>query len=85
VEEARQYSAVIGQILFVVFLWAAFALCAYNLLDAFKNGVVFVRTTEYQKAKSSRLFWFAVLANIPLTIMFFGLAILMTLGLFGLV
>jgi hypothetical protein len=75
----------IGQILFVVFLWAAFALCAYNLLGAFKNGVVYARTTEYVKAKSSRLFWFAVLANIPLTIMLFGLAILMTLVLLGLV
>ena len=75
----------IGQILFVMFLWGAFALCAYNLLDAFKSGVVYVRTSEYQKAKSSRLFWFAALANIPLTIIAFGLAILMTLDLFGVV
>ena len=84
-EEARQYPAVIGQILFVLFLWGASALCAYNLLDAFKSGVVYVRTSEYQKAKSSRLFWFGVLVSIPLTIIAFGLAILMTLGLFGLV
>ena len=75
----------IGEIPFVVFLWAAFALCAYNLLGAFRNGVVFDRTREYLKAKSGRSFWFVVLASIPLAIMLFGLATLMTLGLFGLI
>ena len=75
----------IVQIIFVVFLWATFALCAYNLLDAFKSGVVFVRPSDYQRASTGRQFWFAVLANIPLTIIVFGLAILMTLNLFGLV
>jgi hypothetical protein len=76
---------VIENISFVVFLWAMVGLCAWNLLGAFRNGVVYVRSTDYSAKKSKGWFRFAVLANIPLTVLLFFLATLMTLSLFGLV
>jgi hypothetical protein len=76
---------VIGKILFVVFLWAVSSLCAWNLIGGFRNGVIYVRTTEYAAKRSKAWFWFAVLANVPLTIIALGLAVLTTLSLLGLV
>ena len=75
----------IGNIVFVLFLWAMFGLCAWNLIGAYRNGVVYVRSTEYSTKKSKGWFRFAVLVNIPLTVLSLFLATLMTLSLFGLV
>jgi hypothetical protein len=76
---------VIGDLFFIAFLWAAFSLCAWNLFGAFKDGVVYERSKEYRRTQKPRSFYVVWAASIPLTILLFGLAILMTLGLFGLV
>ena len=68
---------------FCLVFWAMFGLCAANVYGGIMHGTVYARTTQYRRGGNKFLFWLALIANLPLTLMSFGIAFMFTANLFG--